>query len=32
MLPVDNIIADAFSNDANIKVVEGDISRRLDGA
>ena len=25
MLPVDNVIADAFSNDANIKVVEGDI-------
>ncbi|MEY8544284.1 phosphoglycerate kinase [Dubosiella newyorkensis] len=25
VLPVDNVIADAFSNDANIKVVEGDI-------
>ena len=25
MLPVDNVIADAFSNDANIEVVEGDI-------
>jgi len=25
VLPVDNVISDAFSNDANIKVVEGDI-------
>ncbi len=25
MLPVDNLVADAFSADANIKVVEGDI-------
>ena len=25
ILPVDHIVADAFSNDANIKVVEGDI-------
>ena len=35
MLPVDNVIADAFSNDANIKVVEGDIPdgwMRLDGS
>lgn len=25
LLPIDNVIADAFSNDANIKVVDGDI-------
>ncbi len=31
LLPVDNVIADAFSNDANIKVVEGDIPDGWEG-
>ena len=31
LLPVDNVIADAFSNDANMKVVEGDIPDGWEG-
>ena len=31
VLPVDNVVADKFANDANTKVVEGDINHQLDG-
>ena len=31
LLPVDNVIADAFSNDANTQVVEGDIPDGWEG-
>ena len=31
ILPVDNVIADAFSNDANMKVVDGDIPDGWEG-